>query len=306
METCAARPENEEHPMNAMNKLSEITPYVGEIMPYLYDGSSNEQLRVCNVYAFHLFTDGPGEMEIDGRRYPIERRTLIFLRPGQPHAFHISPAHPLFSYNAYFDLWNNHTPVSENRSFIYAPEAFHFEKKAAEAACPELDELPSVFPLASHPQLYDSLVMIAQAYNDAQFYRNEAVNSYLYAWMLSWYNALHRHQPSDYRIVRLLEYLNGHPERGESIENWAQFCGLKRTYFHELFLRETGVTPRAYHHNLVMRRAAGLLLETELSVTAIAEKLGYPSIHPFSRHFSACYGINPTQYRLNPQSRIRM
>jgi AraC-like DNA-binding protein len=289
-----------------MHKLSEITPYVGAIMPYVYDGSSNEHLRVGNVYAFHLFTDGPGEMEIDGIRYPIERRTLIFLRPGQPHAFHITPSHPLSSYNVYFDLWDNRSPVSNNLSFIHAPEDLLLEKKALEAPCAELDELPCIFPLAKYPLLYDSLVMIAKTYNDALFYRNEAANSYLYGWILSWYNALHQHQPSDYRIVRLLEDLNTHPERGKSIEDWAQFCGLKRTYFHELFLRETGMTPRVYHHNLVMRRAAGLLLESELSITAIAEKLGYPSIHPFSRHFSACYGINPTQYRLNPQSRIQM
>ncbi|MFE4710606.1 MULTISPECIES: helix-turn-helix domain-containing protein [unclassified Paenibacillus] len=289
-----------------MNKLSAITPYVGETMTYQYDGSSNENLRVCNVYAFHLFMGGPGEMEIDGRRYPIERGTLIFLRPGQPHAFHISPSNPLSSYNFYFDLWDNQSPMSDNHSFIYAPEPLSFEKKALQAACPELDQLPSVFQLATHPMLNDSLVMIAKTFNDAQFYRSEAVNSYMYAWILSWYNALHLHQPSDYRIVRLLEYLNAHPERGESIEDWARMCGLKRTYFHELFQRETGVTPRTYHHNLVMRRAAGLLLESELSVTAIAEKLGYPSIHPFSRHFSASYGVNPTQYRLNPRSRIRM
>lgn len=112
-----------------MNKLSEITPYVGAIMPYVYDGSSNEHLRVGNAYAFHLFTDGPGEMEIDGIRYPIERRTLVFLRPGQPHAFHIMSSHPLSSYNIYFDLWDNRTPVSNNLSFIHAPEGLHFEKK---------------------------------------------------------------------------------------------------------------------------------------------------------------------------------
>ncbi|WP_341277975.1 helix-turn-helix domain-containing protein [Paenibacillus sp. FSL H8-0537] len=52
-----------------------------------------------------------------------------------------------------------------------------------------------------------------------------------------------------------------------------------------------------------MRRASNLLLETELSVTAIAERLGYPSIHPFTRHFSACYGVSPKQYRLQPQAR---
>lgn len=118
-----------------MNKLSEMTPYVGAIMPYVYDGSSNEHLRVGNAYAFHLFTDGPGEMEIDGIRYPIERRTLVFLRPGQPHAFHIVPSHPLSSYNIYFDLWDNRSPVSNNLSFIHAPEVLQFEKSHRSTLC---------------------------------------------------------------------------------------------------------------------------------------------------------------------------
>ena len=93
-----------------MKTLADLTPFVGDSMPYRYDGSSNEALRVCSVYAFHLFTDGPGEMEIEGARYPIEKRTLIFLRPGQPHAFHISPEHPLASHNLYCDLWDNRAP----------------------------------------------------------------------------------------------------------------------------------------------------------------------------------------------------
>ncbi|MWV47214.1 helix-turn-helix domain-containing protein [Paenibacillus sp. HJL G12] len=284
--------------------LSELTPFVGDSMSYLYDGSSNEHLRAGSVYAFHLFTDGPGEMEIDGKKYPIERRTLIFLRPGQPHAFHIRPSHPLSSYNLYFDLWDNVNPVSPNRSFIHAPEPLAFEQKAAEFPCDELDQLPSVFSLRAHPHLYDGFVMIARAYEEMKFYRSETVNSFLYGWMLSWYNALNVHQPSDYRIVRLLEYLNSHPEHGQTIEAWSRFCGLKRTYFHELFLRETGVTPKAYHHQLVMKRAAHMIVESEASITAIAEKLGYPSIHPFSRHFSEHYGISPSQYRLNPHNRI--
>lgn len=285
-----------------MKKLNEITPHVGDSMYYLYDGSSNEKLRICSVYAFHLFTDGPGEMEIDGKKYPINNRTLIFLRPEQPHAFHISSDHPLSSYNLYCDLWNQNDPVSANRTFIYAPEPFELNTVAPSMACDELDSLPCVFSLQPYPELYDSFLMLAKLYNDSQFYRTEMMNSLLYAWILNWYNTIHTHQPTDYRIVRLLTHLNAHPEKRESVETWWEFCGLKRTYFHALFLRETGLTPKAYHHKLLMRRASHLLLESELSVTAIAEKLGYASIHPFTRHFSAFYGTSPKHYRMQPQS----
>lgn len=284
-----------------MKLLPEMKPFVGDVMTYLYDGGTYEQLRVCSVYAFHLFLDGPGKMEIDGKLYPIERRTLIFLRPGQPHAFHISPAEPLAAYNLYCDLWNRETPVSLNRTFVYAPEPLVLDRKASEEDCPELDQLPCMFSLQAYPQLYEGFVMIAKMFSDTKVYRHEAASSCLYAWLLAWFNAIHAHQPSDYRIVRLLEHINTYPERSESVAEWANFCGLKRTYFHELFLRETGLTPKVYRHELLMKRAANLLLESEMSISLIAEKLGYTSIHPFSRHFSSYFGIAPTKYRQTPE-----
>jgi AraC-like DNA-binding protein len=285
-----------------MKKLSEITPFLGDSIPYLYDGSSNEGLRTCNVYSIHLFTDGPGEMEIDGKRHSIDRRTLVFLRPGQPHAFHISPRHPLSSYNLYFDLWTVHRPLSLNRQFFRYPEPYQPNMATPSYPCEELDALPGISSLQPHPQLFDMFQLIVKLFDESLYYRNEAVNSLFYSWLLTWHNAIHTRQPSDYRIVRLLAQLDAHPERRDPVETWWKSCGLKRTYFHELFLRETGLTPKAYQHKLLMKRASQLLQESGLSVTAIAEKLGYPSIHPFTRHFSSYYGVSPRQYRLRPQS----
>lgn len=283
-----------------------LKPHVGDSMPYLYDGSSNEGLRVCSVYAFHLFTDGPGEMEIEGVRYPIEKRTLVFLRPGQPHAFHISPAHPLASHNLYCDLWDAKTPVSRHRTFIYAPNPFSLPELSAMHACPEADALPGVFSLQPYPHLYEAFLHIVRQYNEMSDYRTETVNSLFYAWLLSWHNAFHAKVPRDYRIVRLIRSLELMPERREPVKEWWRQCGLKRTHFHELFLRETGMTPKAYQHRLIMRRAVNLIQESELSITAVSEKLGYPSIHPFTRHFTAYYGISPKQYRLNPRAGLAL
>ena len=280
-----------------MNKLSDITPVVGEYMPYLYDGSSNEGLRTSNVYAIHLFPEGPGEMEIDGKRYPIGRRSLFFLRPGQPHAFHVSPAHPLSSYNLYFDLWDKEQPRSLNRIFYRYPEPHVPRTETPTPRCDELDGLPSVFSLQPHAQLFDLFHALAQLFENAAYYRDETVNHLFYSWMLAWYNAVHSRQPTDYRIVRLLARLDASPELREPVSEWWKFCGLRRSQFHELFQRETGMTPKAYQHKQRMRRAAQLLRESDLSVTAIADKLGYPSIHPFSRQFGAYHGVSPRHFR---------
>ncbi|ANS74318.1 AraC family transcriptional regulator [Paenibacillus yonginensis] len=285
-----------------MKRLSDVRPFVGDAMKYLYDGSSNEKLRVCSVYAFHLFTDGPGEIEIDGIRYPIERGTFIFLRPGQPHAFHISPERPLSSYNLYCDLWERPGRAPYSRTIIYAPQPFHLDETAPEESCEELALLPKVYSLRAFPHLYDGFIQVVRFFDELELYRHETVNSYFYGWLLAWFNVLQTRQPTDYRIVRFLQQLHASPERRDSIAEWSRSCGLKRTYFHELFLRETGFTPKAYQHNLLMKKAANLLLESEMSVTLIAEKLGYGSIHPFSRHFSSFYGMTPSEYRKNPQA----
>lgn len=282
-----------------MRKINELTPFVGDALNYLYDGSVYEGLRVCNVYSFHLFTDGPGEIEINGKIYPIDRRTLVFIRPGEPHAFHIFKKKPLTSLNIYCDLWDCSAPVSLARSFIYAPEPFEFKRKTAVENCEELDCLPSVFSLRPYPWLYESFVTLITLFNESKYYRSEIVNHLLCSCLLGWFNLVNSKQPSDYRIVKLLSHINEWPEERSSIDEWSTRCGLKRSYFHALFLRETGMTPKAYQHKILMRRAANLLKETELSVTAISEKLGYSSIHPFTRHFSDTYGISPRQFRTN-------
>ncbi|BBI32651.1 helix-turn-helix transcriptional regulator [Cohnella abietis] len=284
-------------------KLTDITPFVGEYMPYVYDGSSNEGLRTCNVYAIHLFPEGPGEMEVDGKKYPIVKRTLVFLRPGQPHAFHMSPSQPLSSYNLYFDLWEKDHPRSLNRFFYRYPEPYEPSTGTATPPCEELDGLPGIFSLQAYPHLFDMFQTMAKLFEELTYYRQETVNSLFTSWLLAWYNAVHTKQPSDYRIVRLLAKLDARPELREPVSDWWKSCGLKRTYFHELFLRETGLTPKSYQLKQLMRRATQLLQESDLSVTAIADKLGYPSIHPFSRHFGAYYGVSPRQFRTGPHLR---
>lgn len=281
--------------------LADMTPFVGEYMPYLYDGSWNEKLRECSVYAIHLFPDGPGEFEIEGTRYPIGKRSLFFLRPGQPHAFHVSPEHPLHSHNLYFDLWERENPVSTNRHFAHYPDRLPPSVPlAASPPCPELDALPGVFSLQPYPWLYEAFLHLARMFDESAHYRSELTGSLLYAWMLGWHNAIHTRRPTDYRIVRLLSWLDEQRvDLREPVESWSRLCGLGRSYFYELFLRETGLTPHAYRQRLLMKRATLLLRESSLSVTAIAERLGYPSIHPFTRHFTAYHGLSPRAFRLN-------
>lgn len=73
--------------------------------------------------------------------------------------------------------------------------------------------------------------------------------------------------------------------------------GLSYKYLNGMFKRETGMTALRYHTCLRMNEAARLLRETSLSVTEIADRLGYANVFYFSNVFKKLNGIPPGTMR---------
>ena len=64
-------------------------------------------------------------------------------------------------------------------------------------------------------------------------------------------------------------------------------------YISALFAKVLGYTINEYFIKTKMEQAKKLLIETNLSVTDVAEKLNYSSIHTFSRSFKNFFGYSP-------------
>jgi len=60
---------------------------------------------------------------------------------------------------------------------------------------------------------------------------------------------------------------------------------------------EFGLSPARRLKQLCMNEAMGLLLYSDRTITEIADLLGYPRIHEFSRDFRAARGQTPSVYR---------
>lgn len=76
----------------------------------------------------------------------------------------------------------------------------------------------------------------------------------------------------------------------------AEVLGISEVYLRKLFLTQLGTTPRQYIQDARIASAKQLLTDTDLSVTAIAEKCGYSGVYHFCRAFKAKTGLTPTQY----------
>lgn len=80
-------------------------------------------------------------------------------------------------------------------------------------------------------------------------------------------------------------------------EEIARRLGRSRASFYESFTREAGVPPMMYLTKLRLREGERLLGDTELSVAAIAEAVGFASSSSFAAAFRQHFGESPSAFR---------
>lgn len=82
-----------------------------------------------------------------------------------------------------------------------------------------------------------------------------------------------------------------------TLEQMAQKAHMSPSNLVRVFRKATGLTPMRYLIRLRARHAGRLLVETDLTITQIAQNCGYDDPNYFSRQFRQCLGATPSQYR---------
>jgi two-component system response regulator YesN len=106
---------------------------------------------------------------------------------------------------------------------------------------------------------------------------------------------------SDDRLQSVVEkakkYVRDHLHEELSREDIANHVYLSPDYLTRVFKKETGLSISDFVVHQRLDLAAGLLTNTDLSVAAVAAKVGYTNFSHFSRIFKKYMGISPAEYR---------
>ncbi|UFU08291.1 AraC family transcriptional regulator [Ruania halotolerans] len=99
-------------------------------------------------------------------------------------------------------------------------------------------------------------------------------------------------------LVALIErYLYDNLDRPISVRDIANVVHLSERHTERLFTGATGESLIAGLRRRRMERAGNLLLESELTVTAVARQCGYSEVRPFSTAFRRHFGQTPSEFR---------
>ena len=81
-----------------------------------------------------------------------------------------------------------------------------------------------------------------------------------------------------------------------SVEDICNHFAISRSTLQSLFKKHVNEPPKKYINELKMSQAQRMILEGNHSITEVALKLGFSSIHYFSRKFKARFGLAPSEY----------
>jgi YesN/AraC family two-component response regulator len=180
----------------------------------------------------------------------------------------------------------------------------------------KLRRLPDCFKITDD-FLYDRLDCIRREFYNEDFYAVEVVNDELFLllvyMMRSALSEDDKHQNSlteiiamtsgdldinaERRLALVVEYIETHISDDITLEVLSEKFHFDKSYLTVKFKELWGCSPMRYVARARLERAKALLLGSSLSVTDIASKVGFTSIHYFSRYFKAKYGISPAVYR---------
>ncbi|MFD0868983.1 AraC family transcriptional regulator [Paenibacillus residui] len=94
----------------------------------------------------------------------------------------------------------------------------------------------------------------------------------------------------------VMRYMENHLSGNPTLEEICRHAHVGATRLKLLFKKETGYTLSEYQNKLKIDKAKQYIREETMNYTQIAEKLGYSSVHYFSRHFKKCTGMSPSEY----------
>lgn len=101
----------------------------------------------------------------------------------------------------------------------------------------------------------------------------------------------------DWRIRRAVNLLRVDPQAARDVDTLAKEAGLSRAHFYRLFERSTRMTPHVYLNLLRMELAVNSVMNSDDSLAAVSDNLGFSAPAHFSRFFRDHAGVNPSEFR---------
>ena len=243
-------------------------------------------------YEFHYTESGHGSVIIDGKAYEIEKGTFYVTGPGVVHAQFSSEEDPIIEYCIYLECKQKGIS-KKNPLKLFADTTFWFGKDwehiyyimlqlIQENRNPGIDT-----ELISEVLLKQFIIMVTRTY------RNNSNQK----------SASHSHMNTRVSLIPLIDDMFCYQYQDLTLSGLADLLNLSVRQTQRLIKENFGKTFSQKLTEARMAAAEQMLLNSDLSITEISERLGYASIEYFSGVFRRLKHCSPSKFRTDAKNR---
>ncbi|SCS66546.1 AraC family ligand binding domain-containing protein [Staphylococcus caeli] len=102
-------------------------------------------------------------------------------------------------------------------------------------------------------------------------------------------------------IQHAIEFINTHYQNGITITDVTNSVNMSRSYLYKLFKKHLNCSPKSYLTYIRMYHASQLLINSNLLVSEISQRVGYSDPLLFSKNFTKHFEISASAYRFHFQ-----
>lgn len=231
-------------------------------------------------FIIHYILDGKGEFTVNNKTYKLGKKDGFLIRPGEETYYKADDKDP------WIYMWIGFNGIKAETYLKYANldennHIFKYEKDSSLKKC--ILEILSLNIMNNSNRLkIDGLLylFIGNLIENNKYMDKENSNT----------------QVDEYINISI-DFINNNYSNNIKVTDIANYVGLNRSYFSNLFTKKIGISPQEYLLSLKMEKACNLLTNLQLSIGDVARQVGYEDQLTFSKIFKKSKGVSPKLYR---------
>jgi AraC-type DNA-binding domain-containing proteins len=239
------------------------------------------------VYEITYVCSGKGVFYIDGQPYFVRKGDVILNKPGEYHegkADSVDPFRYFYIGFMFYDEGNEEDPI------------YHKVKNIFDTC---------TYPVAgNNSNIEQAFIRIYKEIVEPDEYSNILIRNYINEIILVTARSYGKkgREPGEYEIKQdlideIINYIDLNSDKLIKVSEISRDLGYSSSYISHLFSRKMGMSIKDYCDNLRLEKALKLLKESDVTVSELADRFSYSSVHSFSKAVKAKYGMSPSSLR---------